>query len=128
MGKTTLIDWYRLKVLKLPSLLQIFLIRFKTTPPASLPPTPPSLHLQRKPPMRRNICFLQMTVSFHYYIHVYESDFNFVDPTWASINRGVLICDECCSVHRSLGRHISQVKSLTKGQWSPTLLAVSNIV
>ncbi|KAJ8312187.1 LOW QUALITY PROTEIN: hypothetical protein KUTeg_009560 [Tegillarca granosa] len=30
------------------------------------------------------------------------------DPTWASINRGVLICDECCSVHRSLGRHISQ--------------------
>ncbi|XP_062569195.1 ARF GTPase-activating protein GIT2-like isoform X2 [Saccostrea cucullata] len=44
------------------------------------------------------------------------------DPTWASINRGVLICDECCSVHRSLGRHISQVKSLTKGQWSPTQL------
>ncbi|XP_046562539.1 ARF GTPase-activating protein GIT2-like [Haliotis rubra] len=42
------------------------------------------------------------------------------DPVWASINRGVLICDECCSVHRSLGRHISQVKSLKKGQWSPT--------
>ncbi|KAJ8312911.1 hypothetical protein KUTeg_010284 [Tegillarca granosa] len=45
------------------------------------------------------------------------------NPTWASINRGVLICDECCSVHRSLGRHISQVKSLTKGQWNPPLLA-----
>ncbi|XP_064612135.1 ARF GTPase-activating protein GIT2-like [Liolophura sinensis] len=43
------------------------------------------------------------------------------DPTWASINRGVLICDECCSVHRSLGRHISQVRSLKKGHWSPTL-------
>ncbi|XP_041349002.1 ARF GTPase-activating protein GIT2-like [Gigantopelta aegis] len=42
------------------------------------------------------------------------------DPTWASINRGVLICDECCSVHRSLGRHISQVKSLRKGQWCAT--------
>ncbi|XP_070204740.1 ARF GTPase-activating protein GIT2-like isoform X2 [Littorina saxatilis] len=42
------------------------------------------------------------------------------DPTWASINRGVLICDECCSVHRSLGRHISMVKSLKKGQWSPS--------
>ncbi|CAL1537699.1 unnamed protein product [Lymnaea stagnalis] len=39
------------------------------------------------------------------------------EPTWASINRGVLICDECCSVHRSLGRHISQVKNLKKGQW-----------
>ncbi|KAL8584768.1 hypothetical protein ACOMHN_035687 [Nucella lapillus] len=42
------------------------------------------------------------------------------DPTWASINRGVLICDECCSVHRSLGRHISMVKSLKKGQWNPS--------
>ncbi|PVD31653.1 hypothetical protein C0Q70_07071 [Pomacea canaliculata] len=42
------------------------------------------------------------------------------DPTWASINRGVLICDECCSVHRSLGRHISMVKSLKKGQWCPS--------
>ncbi|CAG2227069.1 GIT2 [Mytilus edulis] len=47
-----------------------------------------------------------------------------LDPTWASINRGVLICDECCSVHRSLGRHISQIKSLNKGQWSPTLLSM----
>lgn len=47
------------------------------------------------------------------------------DPTWASINRGVLICDECCSVHRSLGRHISQVRSLKKGHWSPTLYSVS---
>ncbi|KAG0710702.1 ARF GTPase-activating protein GIT2 [Chionoecetes opilio] len=40
------------------------------------------------------------------------------EPSWASINRGILICDECCSVHRSLGRHISQVKSLKKGQWN----------
>ncbi|XP_069952544.1 ARF GTPase-activating protein GIT2 isoform X2 [Cherax quadricarinatus] len=42
------------------------------------------------------------------------------EPGWASINRGILICDECCSVHRSLGRHISQVKSLKKGTWNPT--------
>lgn len=41
------------------------------------------------------------------------------EPGWASINRGILICDECCSVHRSLGRHISQVKSLKKGTWNP---------
>lgn len=40
------------------------------------------------------------------------------------MNRGVLICDECCSVHRSLGRHISQVKHLRHSSWSPTLLAV----
>ncbi|XP_077317462.1 ARF GTPase-activating protein GIT2 isoform X3 [Lithobates pipiens] len=44
------------------------------------------------------------------------------DPRWASINRGVLICDECCSVHRSLGRHISQVRHLKHTPWPPTLL------
>ncbi|XP_033832707.1 ARF GTPase-activating protein GIT1 isoform X3 [Periophthalmus magnuspinnatus] len=44
------------------------------------------------------------------------------DPGWTSINRGVLICDECCSVHRSLGRHISIVKHLRHSGWPPTLL------
>ncbi|XP_061459341.1 ARF GTPase-activating protein GIT2 isoform X6 [Rhineura floridana] len=44
------------------------------------------------------------------------------DPCWASINRGVLICDECCSVHRSLGRHISQVRHLKHTPWPTTLL------
>uniref|UniRef100_A0A8C9TFG1 GIT ArfGAP 1 n=1 Tax=Scleropages formosus TaxID=113540 RepID=A0A8C9TFG1_SCLFO len=45
-----------------------------------------------------------------------------VYPGWTSINRGVLICDECCSVHRSLGRHISIVKHLRHSGWPPTLL------
>ncbi|XP_042298554.1 ARF GTPase-activating protein GIT1 isoform X5 [Sceloporus undulatus] len=44
------------------------------------------------------------------------------DPGWASINRGVLVCDECCGVHRSLGRHISIVKHLRHSPWSATLL------
>lgn len=44
------------------------------------------------------------------------------DPSWASVNRGTLICDECCSVHRSLGRHISQVRHLKHTPWPPTLL------
>uniref|UniRef100_A0A673ZA97 G protein-coupled receptor kinase interacting ArfGAP 2a n=1 Tax=Salmo trutta TaxID=8032 RepID=A0A673ZA97_SALTR len=43
-------------------------------------------------------------------------------PRWASVNRGVLICDECCSVHRSLGRHSSQVRHLTHTPWAPTQL------
>ncbi|KAB0393960.1 hypothetical protein E2I00_004404, partial [Balaenoptera physalus] len=43
-------------------------------------------------------------------------------PGWASISRGVLVCDECCSVHRSLGRHISIVKHLRHSAWPPTLL------
>uniref|UniRef100_A0A8C5AJQ3 G protein-coupled receptor kinase interacting ArfGAP 2a n=1 Tax=Gadus morhua TaxID=8049 RepID=A0A8C5AJQ3_GADMO len=44
------------------------------------------------------------------------------DPRWASVNRGVLICDECCSVHRSLGRHSSQVRHLTHTPWPPNQL------
>ncbi|XP_047447843.1 ARF GTPase-activating protein GIT2a isoform X11 [Mugil cephalus] len=44
------------------------------------------------------------------------------DPRWASVNRGVLICDECCSVHRSLGRHSSQVRHLMHTPWPPTQL------
>uniref|UniRef100_F7BFQ7 GIT ArfGAP 2 n=1 Tax=Macaca mulatta TaxID=9544 RepID=F7BFQ7_MACMU len=43
-------------------------------------------------------------------------------PSWASVNRGTFICDECCSVHRSLGRHISQVRHLKHTPWPPTLL------
>ncbi|XP_034064432.1 ARF GTPase-activating protein GIT2b isoform X8 [Gymnodraco acuticeps] len=39
------------------------------------------------------------------------------EPRWASVNRGVLICDECCSIHRGLGRHSSQVRHLNHSPW-----------
>ncbi|CAG9821959.1 unnamed protein product [Phaedon cochleariae] len=45
-----------------------------------------------------------------------------VDATWASVNKGILLCTQCCSIHRSLGRHISQVKSLLKSTWHPNQL------
>ncbi|XP_017077432.1 ARF GTPase-activating protein GIT2 [Drosophila eugracilis] len=48
------------------------------------------------------------------------------DPSWASINRGILLCADCCSVHRSLGRHISIVKSLRQGNWEPSVLNFVN--
>ncbi|XP_029295462.1 ARF GTPase-activating protein GIT2a isoform X2 [Cottoperca gobio] len=50
------------------------------------------------------------------------ADCNVPEPRWASVNRGVLICDECCSVHRSLGRHSSQVRHLMHTPWSSTQL------
>ncbi|XP_074494127.1 ARF GTPase-activating protein GIT2a isoform X4 [Sebastes fasciatus] len=50
------------------------------------------------------------------------ADCNVPEPRWASVNRGVLICDECCSVHRSLGRHSSQVRHVTHTPWPPTQL------
>uniref|UniRef100_V5GWK4 ARF GTPase-activating protein GIT2 n=1 Tax=Anoplophora glabripennis TaxID=217634 RepID=V5GWK4_ANOGL len=45
-----------------------------------------------------------------------------LDATWASVNKGILLCTQCCSIHRSLGRHISQVKSLLKSTWHPNQL------
>ncbi|XP_063753882.1 ARF GTPase-activating protein GIT2a isoform X2 [Eleginops maclovinus] len=50
------------------------------------------------------------------------ADCNVPEPRWASVNRGVLICDECCSVHRSLGRHSSQVRHLMHTPWPATQL------
>lgn len=34
------------------------------------------------------------------------------DPKWASINIGIFVCIECSGIHRSLGVHLSKVKSI----------------
>ncbi|VDD96520.1 unnamed protein product [Enterobius vermicularis] len=44
------------------------------------------------------------------------------NPVWASLNRGVLICSECCYIHRNLGRHVSNLRSLQKGNWNKNQL------
>ncbi|CAD5213093.1 unnamed protein product [Bursaphelenchus okinawaensis] len=40
------------------------------------------------------------------------------DAKWASINLGVIICIECSGAHRSLGVHVSKVRSLTMDELS----------
>lgn len=50
------------------------------------------------------------------------ADCGALEPSWVSLNRAILLCDECCSIHRSLGRHISHIKFLHKGPWSFSML------
>ena len=44
-------------------------------------------------------------------------------PTWASFNTGVFICTLCAGVHRSLGTHVSKVRSCVIDQWSAEHIA-----
>eukprot|EP00750_Incisomonas_marina_P033165 INCI9595.2.p1 GENE.INCI9595.2~~INCI9595.2.p1 ORF type:complete len:1036 (+),score=226.57 INCI9595.2:286-3393(+) len=48
------------------------------------------------------------------------------DPDWASINLGVVVCIACSGVHRSMGSHISHVRSLTldRGVWTTPLVGI----
>lgn len=41
------------------------------------------------------------------------------DPRWASWNLGIFICIRCSGVHRSMGTHISKVKSIDLDTWTP---------
>ena len=50
------------------------------------------------------------------------------DPSWASINLGVLICIQCSGIHRSLGVHVSKVRSLTLDNWSLPMLNVLRLL
>ena len=38
--------------------------------------------------------------------------FSLTDPEWLSVNLGVLVCLECCGVHREMGVHISRTQSI----------------
>ncbi|KAJ8280572.1 hypothetical protein GJAV_G00056400 [Gymnothorax javanicus] len=44
------------------------------------------------------------------------------DPRWASVNLGITMCIECSGIHRSLGVHLSKVRSLTLDSWEPEQL------
>ncbi|KAF9906511.1 hypothetical protein EC991_000518 [Linnemannia zychae] len=60
------------------------------------------------------------------------SSFSFVmsvlaaDPRWASFNLGCFMCIRCSGVHRSMGTHISKVKSVDLDSW--TVEQVENMI
>jgi Putative GTPase activating protein for Arf/PH domain len=39
------------------------------------------------------------------------------DPRWASTNLGIYVCIECSGIHRSLGVHLSRVRSVDLDKW-----------
>jgi stromal membrane-associated protein len=39
------------------------------------------------------------------------------DPSWASFNLGMFMCIDCSGIHRSLGTHITKVKSINLDSW-----------
>jgi Arf-GAP with GTPase, ANK repeat and PH domain-containing protein 1/3/4/5/6/9/11 len=50
------------------------------------------------------------------------ADCDAINPTWASLNLGALICIDCCGIHRNLGTHLSRVRSLGLDDWSNELV------
>ena len=41
------------------------------------------------------------------------------NPQWAAVSYGALLCLQCSGRHRSLGVHVSCVRSVTMDEWTP---------
>jgi hypothetical protein len=49
------------------------------------------------------------------------------NPTFASINNAVFLCENCANIHKRLGTNISIIKSLTKDEFTPEEISILKI-
>lgn len=49
------------------------------------------------------------------------------NPTFASTNNAVFLCENCANIHKNLGPNISSIKSLTNDQFTPEEIALLRI-
>ena len=54
--------------------------------------------------------------------------FVFLGTRWASWNIGVFLCIRCGGLHRTLGTHISKIKSVSLDKWTDEQIQVQNIL
>ncbi|KAL0973567.1 hypothetical protein UPYG_G00206220 [Umbra pygmaea] len=73
---------------------------FSNPQPGQLPQRPAALSLALQIPGNHHCC-----------------DCGEEEPRWASVNLGITMCIECSGIHRSLGVHLSKVRSLTLDSW-----------
>ena len=52
------------------------------------------------------------------------ADCNSNNPTYASTNIGVLICEVCSNCHKTLGSNISKLQSISNSKWTMKLLEI----
>ncbi|KNE72324.1 hypothetical protein AMAG_20566 [Allomyces macrogynus ATCC 38327] len=52
------------------------------------------------------------------------ADCGAADPEWASINLGVVFCITCSGLHRSMGVHVSKVRSIILDTWDAATVEV----
>lgn len=51
----------------------------------------------------------------------------YTGPRWASWSLGIFLCINCAGIHRSLGTHISRVKSATLDKWTEEQVEVGKL-